>query len=149
MKNALIICSLLICFTAFAQRPEGNNDRPPRPKMERPDYTPEQIAELQTKKLTLMLDLNESQQSKIKTLELEAAKARELKWSEKEPGEKPSDEERFNMRSEMLDNKIAHKNSMKSILTKSQFEKWEESLLVKGKGRHKKGHHGRKSGKTH
>lgn len=148
MKNALFICSLLICFSAFAQRPQGNNDRPPRPKMERPDYTPEQIAEIQTKKLTLMLDLTESQQSKIKSLELAAAKSRESNRSEKEPGEKPSDEERFNKQSQMLDNKIAHKNSMKSILSKSQFEKWEKSLKVEGKRRHHKGQHGRKAGKS-
>ncbi len=147
MKNALIICSLLISFTAFAQRPHGNNDRSPRPKMDRPEYTPDQIAEIKTKKMTLMLDLSESQQTKIKTLELELAKARKLKISEKKPDEKPSDEERFNKQSEVLDKQIAHKKSMKSILTKEQFEKWEKSLPTKGKRRNQKGRHGMKGEK--
>jgi hypothetical protein len=149
MKNALIICSLLIGFSIFAQRPQGNNDRPPRPHMDRPDYSPEQIAELQTKKLTLLLDLTESQQTKIKSLELEMAKERELKLSQREAGKKPSDEERFNNHSEMLDKQISHKKSMNAILTKDQFEKWEKSLLMKSKKRHHEGHRGMKSEKRH
>jgi phosphatidate phosphatase PAH1 len=115
--------------------------------MDRPEYTPDQIAEIKTKKMTLMLDLNETQQTKIMALELEAAKARELKFSEKKSDEKPSDEERFKMQSERLDRQIAHKKSMKSILTKTQFEKWEKSMPAKGKRRNQKGRKGMKGEK--
>jgi hypothetical protein len=135
MRNTLFICSLLICFTAFAQHPEKGRQRQGKPNVERPDYSPEQIAELKTKKLTLMLDLSEAQQKKISQLELEAAKSRKSMMEGRERGEKPSNEERFNKQSEMLDRQIAHKKSMKSILNKEQFEKWEKSVTAKGKRR--------------
>ena len=123
MRSTLFICSLLICFTAFAQHPEKGRHRQGKPNVERPDYSPEQIAELQTKKLTLMLDLSEAQQQKISQLELEIAKSRKSMKEERARGEKPSDEERFKKRSEMLDKQIAHMKSMKSILNKEQYEK--------------------------
>ena len=138
MRNTLFICSLLLCFTAFAQNPDKGRHKHGKQNVERPDYSPEQIAELKTKKLTLLLDLSESQQQKISQLELEAAKSRKSKMDGKERGEKLSDEERFNRHSERLDKQIAHKKSMKSILNKEQYEKWEKSVMTKGKRRHNK-----------
>lgn len=143
MKKALFICCLLIGFTAFAQQQGKGQQRHGKQNMERPDYTPEQIAELKTKKLTLMLDLNESQQQKINNLELESAKARKQMIENRKQGEKPSDEDRFERQNAMLDRQIAYKNSMKSILTKDQYEKWEKSAMAK----HKKRKQGRMKGR--
>ena len=144
MRSTLFICSLLICLTAFAQRPDKGVQRHGKQNVERPDYSLEQIAELKTKKLTLMLDLSEAQQQKISQLELEAAKSRQAMMEETKGGEKPSDEERYNRQSEMLDRQISHKKSMKSILNKEQFEKWEKSVIAKGKRRKGEHRHSRK-----
>lgn len=147
MKNVLVIATFFICFAGFAQPPQGSNDRPPRSKMERPNFTPEQIAELQTKKLTLMLNLDEKQQAKVSQLELKAAMEREARKPEKGQEKEITGEEKFEGRSEMLDLQIEHKNAMRSILSKEQFEKWEKSLMAKGKRRRHKAHHGMKGEK--
>ncbi|APQ16698.1 hypothetical protein [Maribacter hydrothermalis] len=110
------------------------------------DLTPEQVATLQTKKMTLALDLNESQQAKIKTILTEDAKARKSKMDarkiKKEEGEKKwSADEKYAMQNERLDHQIARKKEMKSILNQEQFEKWEKM----GKRMNKR-HHLKKEG---
>ena len=97
------------------------------------DYSPEEIANLQTKKMTLHLDLNESQQKEIKKLNLENAISRETMMkahkAQKESGnmEKPSKEARLKMMNDRLDHQIEMKATMKKILNADQFTKWEKS----------------------
>lgn len=99
-------------------------------KMERQELTPEQRVELQVKKMTLDLDLNDKQQKDVKALltaqhkKMEDAKAK--RQAAKAENKKPSSEERFAMKSKMLDEQIAFKADMKKILTEKQMEKWEE-----------------------
>lgn len=95
------------------------------------DLSPEQVATLQTKKMTLALDLNESQQAKIKTILTEDATARKAKMEErkasKEDGKKVlTAEEKYARQNERLDHQIARKEEMRSILSADQFEKWEK-----------------------
>lgn len=91
---------------------------------------PEQRAELRAKEMTLTLDLNEKQQKDIKALYLDRAKktdaAREQFKAAKEAGKKPTADEKFAMRSKMLDEQIAMKADMKKILTAEQYAKWEQ-----------------------
>ena len=93
-------------------------------------FTPEQRSELQVKKLTLELDLNESQQKEIKAFIADKNAKMEAHITEmkamKEKGTKPSIDERFAMKSKMLDEQIAAKKRMEKILTPKQFEKWNE-----------------------
>jgi len=108
------------------------------------DMTPEQIATLQTKKMTLELDLSEAQQDQLYTLNLESAKTKKAKREEikslKKTGErqKPSSEERYALKSKRLDAQLAHKEEMKKILSEEQMEKWEKIHLNKRK-HHRKG----------
>ena len=133
MRALFLICLLFVGLSATAQH-EGPRHGKSKAQMERPDFTPEQISEIRVKELTLLLDLTEKQQEAIGALELEAAKEREQKRAEmKESKEKPTDEEKFERITEMLDKKIAFKNSMKSILDKDQFEKWEKSAMTRSK----------------
>ena len=81
--------------------------------------------------MTLDLDLDAQQQKEVKTIFLEQAKKREAKMAEmkakREKGEKPSADERFEMKNEMLDNQIEMKAKMKKILKPEQYKKWEEN----------------------
>lgn len=100
-------------------------------RKERPEpLKPEQKVELQIKKMTLALDLNDKQQKKIEKLLLDSNKERLLEREHykalKQDGKKLSSEERFAMKSKRLDNKIAMKSAMKEILTKEQFEKFDK-----------------------
>ncbi|ESU29301.1 hypothetical protein FLJC2902T_06970 [Flavobacterium limnosediminis JC2902] len=120
MKNVIIAVVMMISLATFAQ------DR----KMKREEFTPEQRVELQTKKLTLELDLNEKQQKDIKKLLTEQSKKHEEAKAKhkamKESDKAPTNDERFAMKSKMLDEKIAFKSEIKKILSEKQMAKWEE-----------------------
>lgn len=96
--------------------------------MEMEQFTPEQRTELHVKKLTLELDLSESQQKEMKAFiadkntKMEANKT--AMKAMKEKGTKPTSDERFAMKSKMLDEQIATKKRMQKILNEKQFEKW-------------------------
>ena len=136
-KIASIALVALFTISTFAQKQQR--------KQQRPDFTVEQMAELQTKKMTLQLDLSEQQQQQI--LEINKRKAADRKQKmevrkvAKEADKKPTSDEIFKMKNEKMDKMIAHKAEMKNILNETQFETWEKSLK-------RKGNHMRKGGKN-
>lgn len=141
MKRLSIVLILLICATGVAQdRQDEKRQHRKEIKKERLDLSPEQIAELKSKKLTLALDLNEAQQKDVERISLEQAQQRSEKRQNKETEKNLSEEDRFKARIARLDSKIAHKKQMKSILTPDQYEKWEKmhSHKKKGKREHRK-----------
>lgn len=107
------------------------------------DFTPEQNAVLQTKKMTLALDLNSTQQKQILDLNKKRAVERKKKMDSRKAmmssDGKPSSEERFNMMNEMLDYQLVHQNQMKSILKSDQYSKWKETQKGQMMNMHKKG----------
>ena len=113
-------------------------------------FTPEQRSELQVKKLTLELDLTESQQKEIKAFiadkntKMEAH--RTAMKAMKEKGTKPTSDERFAMKSKMLDEQIAAKKRMQKILNEKQFEKW-TALKEEHQGNRKGNHQGNRQGR--
>ena len=111
------------------------------------DMSPEQVATLETKKMTLALDLTEKQQQEIQAIHMEKAIERQTRMEErKNRDEKPDADERFQMMNDRLDKQIAMKDQMRDILDKDQFEKWEKLNLTRGRSMNKgrcKGHKGR------
>jgi len=98
-------------------------------KGNKPDFTPDQIATLQVKKLNLQLDLNKSQQDAIFKLQKNQALTRQAMQKamqeRKLDGNRPTTEERFQLKSTRLDMMQQHKLAMQKILTPDQFTKWE------------------------
>ncbi|WP_299529695.1 Spy/CpxP family protein refolding chaperone [Ulvibacterium sp.] len=145
MKKIVVLVTLLTGVTVMAQEGRKNHHRAAMK-----DLTPEQIATLHTKKMTLALDLTEVQQKQIQVLSLENAKLRKAKMEERkakrESGEskKPTSEERYTMQLERLDHQIAHKAEMKAILSPEQYEKWEKLHFHKRKHRGKEKHEGKR-----
>lgn len=129
MKNVIVTVVMLFGLITFAQEKEvQKGDR--KAKMEnREAMTPEQQAEIQTKRMTLELDLNTKQQAEVKKIVLEQAKKRDAKKTEwkanKEAGKSLTKDEKFAMKNQMLDEQIATKAEMKKILTADQYAKWE------------------------
>ena len=128
MRNLLLVAMLVIGVGAMAQKP--NQEKRQRGYMNHMD--PEQMATLQTKRMTLALDLTNAQQKQIQSLNLEnatkrAEKIKEMK-AKKETGElkRPTSEERYNMQLAILDHQIDQKKRMKNILDKEQYAKWEK-----------------------
>jgi len=134
MKKLILIA--IVAMVSFQLSAQDSKDRPNRErnaKMDKfQDLTPEEMATLQTKKMTLDLNLNESQQKEIQKINLENAIERktrmEARKAERENGTmaKPTKEERVKMMNERLDKQIAMKAKMKKILNDEQFAKWEK-----------------------
>lgn len=66
MKKLILVIALTLSSLTFAQSRKSI------------EMTPEQVAELQTKKMTLDLDLTANQQKEVKALLLEEAKKERL-----------------------------------------------------------------------
>ena len=139
------LVTVLLLFTIVAvQAQEKKEDRASmrkemRQKMK--EFTPEQKAALHVKKMTLALDLNGAQQSQLLALETTKATERQSqKAARKQQGELSS-EALFELKKNRLDQQIAYKKEMKSILTEAQFQKWEEGKKRKHRmKKHRKGH---------
>lgn len=129
MKKILFIALAIIGLQAIAQEPKREGRKNQNKMMM--TLSAEEMATLQTKKMTLILDLNDSQQNEIKKINFENATKRKVVMAErkakKESGKakKPSQQERYAMAISKLDHMIATKAKMKKILNKQQFEKWE------------------------
>ncbi|GAA4813669.1 hypothetical protein [Litoribaculum gwangyangense] len=139
MKKLVLIAIALIGLQAVAQ--EQKKERPERAN-KMMNLSVEEIATLQTKRMTLHLDLNASQQAEIQKLNLENATQRkammEARKAKMESGEmkKPTNEERLQMENAKLDHQIAMKAKMKEILNDEQYAKWEKAqmrMAMKGK----------------
>jgi len=135
---------LAICTIQVVAAQGPNQNRKAMANLE-----PEEIATLQTKKMTLHLDLTDAQQQDIYKINLENAKLRKAHMVErkarKENSEasKPTKEERLAMANKMLDHKIEVKAKMKKILNEEQYTKWETAMAkrerkMKDKGQKKR-----------
>ncbi len=130
MKTLIAIALALFTLNGFAQgerkHRKDHNERSQQMK----DMTPEEVANIKSKQLTLSLTLDEIQESKVYDLILEEVKYtkanREQRKANKSEGKKPTKEQRLAMQNERLDKQIAFKRAMKSILTDEQFAKFEK-----------------------
>lgn len=152
-KSVIGALMALITIGAFAQNEKRG--------FKSSEMTPEQIAELQTKKMTLGLELTEAQQNKVFDLNKEKAIERMEKRKRietlREKGEKPSNKNSFERKNARLDAQLAHQKEMKSILNDNQFETWKKSrkhkvhkmkkqkkMKQRAKGKMRQGRKGRK-----
>ena len=122
-KIASIALVALFTISTFAQKQQR--------KQQRPDFTVDQMAELQTKKMTLHLDLTEDQVQQILEINKQHAVERKQKTEEhkalKQSEKELSSDEIFTKKNDRLDKMIAHKAEMKKVLNDEQFEKWSTS----------------------
>ena len=111
------------------------------------DFSPEQQAILKTKKMALELDLSETQQSQMLTLNKKWAAEREKNKAalKAQNTEEMSTADRFNKMNAMLDMQLAHQKEVKKILNADQYEIWHRS--VKNKGFRSPQRHGHEHGK--
>jgi periplasmic protein CpxP/Spy len=148
MKKIILVALLMIGTIIVAQ--ERNKRQQGDEKMQ---FTPEQKSQLMLKKMTLELDLNDSQQKEFKTIIAEKmTKMEEQKAAMKtmkEKGVRPTSDELFAMASKKLDEQIANKKRMEKILNPKQYEKWtamNEKHHEDRKGNFRGPHKGNKKG---
>lgn len=126
MKKAMIILMALTTFAITAQN--KSEDRKENRSQLRENLTPEQRAELHAKKMTLVLNLNETQQAQVNQLLLDMEKN---KPERPENRKAMTDAQKFEAKKAMLDRRIALKKEMKKILTEEQYAKWEKKQQLK------------------
>jgi len=139
MKNLVVIAIAFLTLNATAQDRRQERKGQDHRKEIMKDMTPEEVANLKTKKLTLKLDLTEKQQRQVETILLKQSVERQKKreaHQNREEKEKPSKEEFLEMKNERLDNQIELKQKMKDILTDEQYAEFKK---MKPRKHHRKG----------
>ena len=116
MKKLFLALLLLVGITTWAQ---GKRER--RPEGDR--LTKEEKVDIQVKRMTKDLDLNEKQAKEVRTLVTKEVEKREAKRAEMTEEKKAKREA---MKTEMKEAQAAHSAEMKKILTPEQFAKWEK-----------------------
>lgn len=116
MKKLFLALLLLVGITTWAQ---GKRER--RPEGDR--LTKEEKVDLQVKRMTKDLDLNEKQAKEVRILVTKEVEKREAKRAEMTEEKKAKREA---MKTEMKEAQAAHSAEMKKILTPEQFAKWEK-----------------------
>lgn len=115
------------------------------------DFTPQQLAELKTKRMALKLDLSEAQQKEVLKLNTDLAEKRKAKMEKfkaakdaKQEKKEWSADERFAFMNERLDAQLKIQHKMKDILSEDQYVVWKKSSeRHKRSPRHKKRHYRR------
>jgi hypothetical protein len=154
MKYSLLLAAVFCISTVTSQEQRRVKKGPQNMHGEfLQDLAPDEVATLETKKMTLDLDLTEGQQNEIYAIKLDQVNKRRTKTESRKAkkegvqNEKPSKEERFQHLNNRLDAQIAHKKKMKQILNTEQYQKWQKShnmksnrqkLRRKAKFRHKR-----------
>jgi Spy/CpxP family protein refolding chaperone len=118
MKKVFLALLMVVGITAGAQEKEGG-----RPQRER--LAPEQRVELQVKKLTKDLDLNEKQISAVRTLVAQEIEKREAKRAEMKEKKEMNGKAREEAKAAFDKERAANDAEMKKILTPEQYAKWE------------------------
>jgi len=122
MKKIIVILVVMLTFSTQAQQRKH--------KRNKVRFTTEQHVEMAVKRMTLTLDLSEKQQQEIKPLFLARAKKRkeamEARKTAKKEQKRPTADKIYKMQMDRLNDMIAMKNSMKEILNKDQFEKYQK-----------------------
>ena len=126
MKKVIIAALLLVGTATFAQQENKKNSK--REQVE--NLTPEQRNQLHLKRMTLDLGLNESQQKEMRKIIAEQSVKREAAMAERKANQekdvKPTADQRFAKKNQMLDDEIATNAKVKKILNPDQFDKWKK-----------------------
>lgn len=131
MKQFFFISAIIMSTLSFAQPPQ-RGDRMHQKMNKTANLSAENRATLMSKKMTLELDLSQEQQAKVYQLFLEKTQKRKDSKRHKQET-KLTKEMRFKTLNNRLDQKIAFKTEMKSILTKEQYTRWSKMNSKKGK----------------
>jgi len=136
MRNivGIFVIALLVSTSINAQQKKGRDQG-------KSNLTSEQIATLQTKRMTLNFDLDTNQQKEVYALKKKQADERQQQAKgfrqNRQNVVKPTSDERFVLRNNRLDNQLENKAAMKKILSKEQFEKWDnfnkKNRIAKGR----------------
>ncbi|HNP32214.1 MAG TPA: hypothetical protein PKN96_02850 [Flavobacterium sp.] len=117
MKKVIVAALLVVGITAFAQEKKER-------KFDGDKLTKEEKVDLQVKRMTKDLNLNEEQTKQVQALVAKEVDKREAKRAEMQ---QKKAQEKDKMRAEMEANQSAFSAEVKKILTPEQYAKWEKT----------------------
>lgn len=133
MKNIASILVLIFVFTFTIQAQKKRDYKQ--------QLTINQQTSLKVKQMTLVLDLSDKQQQQVTPLLRAAIAFRQAAMKKRKEARKqkkrPSSDEIYAIKSQVLDNKISMKRNMKNILNATQFETFKK--MYKQRMKKKKG----------
>lgn len=143
MKNWIIACFLLAGLGLSAQQMPGRGYA--RGKMEK--FSASELASLQSKRMTLALDLTDAQENKLAELLTERIEKRRAMHQERRAQRDSTRTARpgpdFASAEARMDNEIAFRREIREILTEAQYENWKQMHSGRRKFRHgRKSHRG-------
>lgn len=148
MKNLIMILVALVTIQVTAQ--EHNNKSSQDRRAMYNNATPEELTQIQTRKMTKQLDLSETQQKDVYSLLLERNTLRQTKKEAFIQAKKNSERqgiskaERLKMKDERLAQQTALQDRMKTILSSEQLTTWEEHMAKRGQNQKNKGYNKRR-----
>lgn len=123
MRTLLSLFAFTILFNVNAQQKNLQEQKQ--------QFSPEQIAELQTKKMELDFELNEKQRKEIYNLNLELAQKRQQNLAEmkarKSENKAFTSDEKYEKELKRLDEQKNHQAEMKRILGVEKYKVWKEN----------------------
>lgn len=124
MKTWILACLFLAGLSAAAQHMPREGHR----RQHLQEFSADEKATLQSKKMMLALDLSSSQQAELKTLLSKRFEQRmAIRQAHQKDGAAPADPQmRYQRMNERLDREIAFRQELKKILTEPQYETWRE-----------------------
>jgi protein CpxP len=126
MKKVCIIILALVTSIGFSQDKDQRKEMRQKMMQERQDLTPHQKAELNTKRLTLQLDLTEAQQKEVQKLQLEMITNREAQKEDRKA--KVEEVGFYEKATTRLEIRQQYQDKMKAILSESQYTVWKEDI---------------------
>ena len=121
-----VISFILLCFLGLQVQAQAQKS----------DLSPEQQARIQSKKMTLALDLSEAQRLQVEKIQLNKIvfrqKMKQQRKASKDNGDTLNKQRRVDAMELMLDRKIALQNQMRSTLSEDQFQKWKKLQKTMG-----------------
>lgn len=140
MKNVMIAIALLFSLSLAAQGgPRGKHGK----RMAQTDLSIEQRAILQSKKMTLMLDLSSGQQKKVEKILVDQFQSKkEMQSRRKTMSDSlavPDPDQRFEQMNARLEAQIAFQNRMKEVLSEEQYSIWKQAQGRKHRAKGQRG----------
>jgi periplasmic protein CpxP/Spy len=128
MKKLVLIMVALFTINGMAQEKQAVSGE--KMTKEKVTKTPEDVAGMETKKLTQKLELTSEQQKEVYTILLEKAKLNAESYAElrkmKSSEEKPSKEDFKTVKRKMMEQQKITDSKLKEVLSEKQFSSYQE-----------------------
>lgn len=118
-KIIFAVLAAIISMGAFAQGPQGGQRR---------EFNPQDFAKRQAERVQQTTGASAEQYEALYAFYLRQMKSMQGQRRQMEPGQRPSEEEMQARRAEMEKRQQAQNDSLRTILTKEQFEKYEAAM---------------------